>query len=175
MLFWLLGNLDIKLILPPQKKKNITLIYEFPSHKPPEIHFAPGKIKNKIVKLPSTCRTSKSIEWLPSWLFILADLGWLSYKNDEVMRIKQRTFPLKLKLRNSRIMRQSVRPQKQVQGLNHSQTDSNCQIDCDWKMKLKWWNSKSGKKFCCCWGGGGLLRVVLCGRMCGGWGFNLCT
>lgn len=48
------------------------------------------------------------------------------------MRIKQRTFPLKLKIRNSRIMRQSVRPQKQVQGLNHSQTNSNCQIDYDW-------------------------------------------
>lgn len=68
-------------------------------------------------------------------------------------------------------MRQSVRPQKQVQGLNHSQTNSNCQIDYDWNDGTQ----NQEKKFVVREGGGGLFRIVLCGRMCGGWGFNLCT
>lgn len=70
-------------------------------------------------------------------------------------------------------MRQSVRPQKQVQGLNHSQTNSNCQIDYDWNDGTQ----NQEKKFVVRegGGGGGLFRIVLCGRMCGGWGFNLCT
>lgn len=55
-------------------------------------------------------------------------------------------------------MRQSVRPQKQVQGLNHSQTNSNCQIDYDWNDGTQ----NQEKKFVVREGGGGGGCSVLC-------------
>lgn len=60
-------------------------------------------------------------------------------------------------------MRQSVRPQKQVQGLNHSQTNSNCQIDYDWNDGTQ----NQEKKFVVR-GGGGVVACCVGGCVGGG-------
>lgn len=61
-------------------------------------------------------------------------------------------------------MRQSVRPQKQVQGLNHSQTNSNCQIDYDWNDGTQ----NQEKKFVVREGGGGCSVLCCVGGCVGG-------